>query len=297
MSEIANQIKNSPERRQGLKWQWIAMILLCIGSLLPRVFGMNSVEVGSLRDHIVEASAPIGLTLIYVSGFIAVLGIWRAKRIATIAFCLAVTIIPLAHAAIVLRFSRSISTFDARMKVHDDYWHQYAEKYRPILKERYDLYVTSISGNQKESDEAIKKLSDSVKRPQDRGVVILEGEKGRWIFPMTDQKVRDRNIRVFKLRDDNLNWIFFGATDSFDIARKEWRSSETLLKSVPILRKGSEAEFTRTSQMRRSTAVEIIKQYSLASMIPFLYSVLISSLTIGIARAMSRLLTRRRKVL
>ena len=297
VSEIAKGIRSGNSISIGMKLQWIASALFVFGALLARVMGMNGYLIGSVWGRVIEACDPIGFVAIFIAGFLAALGILKSKRVAILSFCLAVGVIALCQTVILLRFSRSFSVFDARMKAHTDHWHDYAVKYRPIMNERYDLYIKSITGTQKESEEAIRKLSASIKRPQDRGAGLLDGEKGQWIFPLTAQAVRARNIRVFPLRVDNLNFIHFGATDSFEIAQKEWRSSDELLKAMPILRKGSEAEFANTSKMGTITARETIAQYTIASLIPFLASTLLSFLMIGIANAMSKLFPGRKNAL
>lgn len=297
VTEIAKAILTGNPKALGVKLQWIAMVLLVLGAMIPRLLDMNGYEIGSVRGRIIEASTPIGLITIYVAGFLAVLGVMRAKRIALLAFCLAIILIPAGHTAILLRFSRSISTYDARTKSYNENLQQYAIKYRPIMKERYDLYFTSISGSQKESADAIRKLSASVKRPQDRGVVILDGEKGTLIYPLSIQKVRERNIKVFPLRDDNLNWIHFGATNSIADAQREWRSADELLKAIPILRKGSEAEFATSSQVRANPASTAIMQLTLLNMIPFFYSLVLSFLLFGIVAKLKQLIAGIRRAL
>ena len=292
--DIARQIVRGTPRSRGLKLQWLAMALWLLGIFTPIVMAMKGYVIGSLRGRLIEAAEPIGLILIYAAGFLAVLGILRAKRVALPAFCLAIILIPLVHMLILLKFSRSFSTFDAHMKAHADHSHEYVVKYRPILAERYNLYVASISGSQKESTDAIRKLSTSISRPQDRGVVILDGFKGNWIYPLTAQKVRERNIRVFAYRDDILNYVDFGATDSFAVAQKEWRSADELLKAIPILRKGSEAEFVRKSQEHAGTALVSIGRSFQGSTFPFLCSFAFSFMFCGIVTKFRQLVQRTR---
>jgi hypothetical protein len=297
ISDIAKAMRTSGAKPNGIRLQRIAMAIFVFGALIAHVMGMNGYEVGSLWGRIIEASDPIGLIAIYIAGFLAALGILKSQRVAILGFCLAVALILLCHTAILLRHSRSFSVYDSRIKVHYDYWHQYAGKYRPILTERYNLYVASISGTQHESDEAIKKLSASVHRPQDRGAVILDGEKGKWIYPLKTEEVRKRNIRVFPFRDDNLNWVNFGATDSFEIAQKEWRSADELFKAIPMLRKGSEAEFAITSQKERTSAMGTILTYVKIAVIQFLYSLVLSFLLFGIATKLRQVVKGNRRAL
>ncbi|MEI7984167.1 MAG: hypothetical protein WCI55_00955 [Armatimonadota bacterium] len=297
VSEIAKGIRGGNGKSNGMKLQWIAMAVFVFGSLIATVMGMNGYEIGSLWGRVVEASDPIGLFAMYIAGFLAAVGILKAKRDAILGFCLAIILISVGHTAILLRHSRSFSRFDATWKRHEDGWHDYAAKYRPIMTERYNLYVAAISGTQQESDDAIRKLSSGVKRPQDRGVVILDGEKGKWIFPLQTQAVQARNIKVFPLRDDNLNWINFGATDTFEMAQREWRSSNELLKAIPILRKGSEAEFARASQVVVSTAMGTILTYVKICVLQFLYSFLITFLLFGIATKLRQLFKGNRRAI
>ena len=297
IEEIAKGIRDSKPKLNGIRLQWMAMALWFLGIFIPIVMAMNGVEIGSLRGNIIEAAEPIGLITVYVAGFVAAVGVLRARRGLILAFCLTTTLIVAVHTGILLRNSRSFSTYDAKMKARGDNWHQYAVTYRPILTERYSLYAASITGTQQQSDDAIRKLSSIVKRPQDRGVDILDGETGKWIYPLKDDEVRKRNIRVFPFSDDNLNSVFFGATDSFEVAQKAWRSSDDLLKALPILRKGSEAEFARTSSKSYPTARGIILGLSVLSAAPFLVGFLVGFLTIGAIRAISKLLPGRRKAL
>ena len=297
VSEIAKGIREGNGKSSGARLQWIAATLFAFGALLARVMGLNGYEIGSLWGRVIEASDPIGLIMVYLAGFLAVLGILRAKRISIPAFCLAIAMIFLSQTAILLRHSRSFSVYDAKIQKVNDNWHQYSTIYRPILAERYNLYVAGITGTQPESDDAIRKLSSSVKRPQDRGAVFLPGDKGKWIYPLKDQEVRDRNIRVFPFRDDNLNWVHFGATDSFDLAQKKWRSSDELLKAIPILRKGSEAEFALTAKKRMPSAMTAILADVKASVLQFLYSLALSFLMFGIATNIKKLSQRSRRAL
>ncbi len=297
VADIAKRIRAGNGKSSGFKLQWIAMALWFLGIFMPIVAEMNGYLVGSLWGRIIEAVQPLGLSMVYAGGFLAALGIFRANRVASLAFCLAMISIPTTHTCIILRHNWSFSKSDAGHKDHADYWHKYAVKYRPILTERYNLYVACISGSAQESDDAIRKLSATVKRPQDRGAVILEGEVGKWIYPLKDQKVRERNIRVFPLRANNLNYINFGATDSFVLARREWRSSNELLKAIPIFRKGSEVELARASLIPYDTVRAWISRASLGSAIPFLFSFLISLLMIGTAHATLKLLPRHRNAL
>jgi hypothetical protein len=297
ISDIAKAIRSSSAGPNGTRLQWIAMAIFVFGALIPRVMGMNGYEIGSLWGRIIEACDPIGLIAIYVAGFLAAFGILKSKRVAVLGFCLAVALISGCHTAILLRHSRSFSVYDSRIKVYNDSWQQYAGKYRPILTERYNLYVASISGTQQKSDEAIKKLSASVHRPQDRGAVILDGEKGKWIYPLKAEAVRARNIRVFPFRGDNLNWVHFGATDSFEVAQKEWRSADELFNAIPILRKGSEAEFAITSQKIGTSALWTILSYVKIGVIHFLYSFVLSFLLFGIATKLRQLVKGNRRAL
>jgi hypothetical protein len=273
------------------------MTLWVFGALLSWFMNMNGYLIGSLWGRIIEASEPVGLILVYLAGFIAFIGILRAKRVAIPAFCLAIVLIPLGFTGILLRFSRSFSSYDAGAKAHDDRWHQYAVTYRPIFQDRFDLYVAGISGSQNESDDAIRKLSASVKRPQDRGVVFFRDSKGKWIYPVNDQKVRARNIKVFPLTEEYLNWITFDATDSFEVAQKEWRSSNALLKAMPILRKGAEAELAHAANAHIDSALTTIKELTFAGTVPFLYSFLLSFLLYVIITKLSQLLRRTRPAL
>ena len=296
VTDIAKEVRSNNGPAGGNRLQWLAMVLWFLGIFTPIVMAMNGYVVGSLRGRLIEAAEPIGLISVYAAGFLAALGILRAKRVALPAFCLAIILVPLVHMLIMLRFSRSFSTYDAHVKAHADHSHEYAVKYRPILAERYNLYVASISGTQQQSDDAIRKLSSSVKRPQDRGAAILDGFKGNWIYPLTAQKVQERNIRVFAYRDDNLNYVDFGATDSFAVAQKEWRSAVELLKAIPVLRKGSEAEFVRKSQEHVDTGLAILFRLFEGSTIPFLCSFAISILFYGIVTKFRQLVKRSRSV-
>jgi hypothetical protein len=291
VAEIAKGIKAGNGKTKGAMLQWIAVAFLVFGAFLPKLMGYNGYMVGSLWGQLVEASDLLGLLSIYAAGFIAALGVFRARRVSIPAFCLAIALIPIGHSALLLSRSQSFDRFDAGWKRHADSWHQYAIKYRPVMKERYDLYEASIAGNQQASMDAIKRLSASVKRPQDRGAVFNESTSGKWIYPAGLQLIRG------KLMEDNLNWIYFKATDSFETAQKAWRTSDVLLKSVPILRKGSEAEFQRTESMKTITAPISIRMYSMVDLLPFLYSFLASLLIIGITRAMTKLLPRERRAL
>lgn len=297
VAEIAKEIRAGNPNGQGAKLQWIAMAVFVFGSLIATVMGMNGYEIGSVWGRFVEASGPIGLVAMYFAGFLAAVGILKSKRIAVLGYCLALVLISSGHTAILLRHSRSASGFDSAMKGLSDSAHEYAVKYRPIMTERYNLYVAGISGTQQESDDAIRKLSTIVKRPQDRGVVLLDGEKGKWIYPVQTQAVRARNIRVFPLRDDNLNWIHFGATDSFAKAQTEWRSAEELLKAIPILRKGSEAEFAIASRAVRTTAFGTILTYIKICIMQFLYSFVLTFLLFGIATKLRQLVKGIRRAL
>ena len=297
VSEIAKGIRSGNSKSIGMKLQWIAMALLVFGAFLPRLADMNGYEIGSLKGNIIEATYPIGLTAIYAAGFLAGLGMFKAKKISIPAFGLGMLLIPLGHSGFIIQRFKSFSNYDLRNQAYANKGHQYAVKYRPIMNERYDLYVSSITGTQKESEKAIRKLSASVIRPQDRGVVILDKENGKWIYPLDTQAVRARNIRVFPLRVDNLNWVNFGATDSFEIAQKEWSSSDELLKAIPTLRKGSEAEFALASSRPSISASQTVNGQSLANFVPFITSCLLSFLMVGIANSVSKLTRRRRKVL
>ncbi len=297
IEDIAKGIRAGDGKSNGMKLQWIAMVLFVFGALIARVMGMNGYEIGSLWGRVIEACDPIGLIAIYTAGFLATLGILKSRRVAILGFCLALVLTSLGHTAILLRHSRSFSVYDSRIRAHNDSRHEYAVKYRPIMTKRYNLYVASISGTQQESDDAIRKLSASVKRPQDRGVSFLDGEIGKWIYPLTSEEVRKRNIRVFPFRDDRLNWIHFGATDSFEVAQREWRSSDELLRAIPILRKGSEAEFTMASQAEMASALGTILIYVKMCVIQFLYGFVLSLLLFGIATKLTQMLKGNRRAL
>ena len=159
VSEIAKGIRSGNSISIGMKLQWIAMALLVFGAFLPRLADMNGYEIGSLKGNIIEATYPIGLTAIYVAGFLAGLGIFQAKRVSIPAFGLGMLLLPLGHSGFIIQRFKSFSNYDLSNQAYANKGHQYSVKYRPIMSERYDLYVKSITGTQKESEEAIRKLS------------------------------------------------------------------------------------------------------------------------------------------
>ncbi|MBI1335017.1 MAG: hypothetical protein GC165_19305 [Armatimonadetes bacterium] len=287
IDEIASRIISASTKSIALRLQWLAASLWLVGAFL--------IKFASIRLHgrISGAMLPIGLIVVYLAGFLAVLGIIRAGRVSVTAFGLAVAMISLGFTAVLLGDFHSFGVYDAKMKDFEDSWHQYALTYRPIMTERYEMYVASISGSQQESEQAMSKLSTTIKRPQDRGVVILGKADGKWIYPLKTDEVRKLNITVFPLRDDNLNFLNFGSTDSFEVAQKAWRSSDDLLKAIPILRKGSEAEFDRTSKIRAPRAITMILDDVRGSILTFLMALISSLLPIGIARKIGPFINKR----
>ncbi len=287
VSEIAKGIRAGNGKSIGMKLQWIAMALLVFGAFLPRFAEVNGYEVGSLWGYFVQATDPFGLITIYLAGFLAAFGIFRAKRAVFPAFCIGLILIPLGHAGFILWTYKSFSFYEIKQKYHVDKWHEYAVKYRPILRERYDLYEVSLTGSQQESAEAIKKLSASIHRPQDRGMIISEPTTGKWIYPTAIQK----------LRDNGLNLVYFSTTNSFETAQKGWRSSDLLLKAMPTIRKGTEAELESTAARTYLHASERILSASLRNVLPFLTSFLLSLLMIGIVNNINKLTSKRRRAL
>ncbi len=287
VSEIAKGIRAGNARSNGIKLQWIAMAFLVFGAFLPRFAEVNGYEIGSLWGYFVQATDPFGLIAIYLAGLLAALGIFRAKMVVIPSLLLGILVIPLGHAGFILWAHKSFSLYETRQKYHVDKWHEYSAKYRPILRERYDLYEVGISGSQQESAEAIKKLSASIHRPQDRGVIISEPTTGKWIYPTAIQK----------LRDNGLNLVYFSTTDSFETAQKGWRSSDLLLKAMPTIRKGTEAELAATASKTYLHASERILNASLRNVLPFLTSFLLSLLMIGIVNNINKLTSKRRRAL
>ena len=291
VSEIAKGIRGGNGKSNGMKLQWIAMAVFVFGTFF--YVGLSFLRIGNgspIWSNWNFDPEPIGTGIVYVAGVILGVGVLKMKKLLWPAIVLGLLMIPIGSLCTKIITFKSLSHYQSVTTMLRKDRVNYPIVEQPKYNHRLELLSACLLTDGTDNHQNLEAFSVAMRVEKNmKGFVLPREETGKWVFPSKIQKILPAR----------LPYLYLASTNSYDIAKNAWQSSDVLRKALPEMKLSAKDHFESFTQMpaQKFSIQSVLVKETVLAVIPFSSSFVLTFMLFGIATKLRQLVKGNRRAL